>query len=57
MTYETEQELFCAGEFGSEYVQRNQVARLLASNLNFFSTALRRARPRRAASSSGRTSG
>jgi len=40
MTYKTEQEIFWAGEFGTEYIQRNQGDALLASNLNFFSKAL-----------------
>lgn len=40
MTYKTEQELFWAGEFGTEYIQRNQGDWLLASNLNFFSKAM-----------------
>lgn len=41
MTFKTEQEAFWAGQFGTDYIQRNQGERLLASNLNFFSTALR----------------
>jgi len=40
-TYKTEQESFWAGDFGTEYIQRNQGAALLASNLNFFTVALR----------------
>lgn len=43
MAFKTEQESFWAGKFGSEYSQRNQGDALLASNLNFFSTALRAA--------------
>ncbi|WP_412478034.1 pseudaminic acid biosynthesis-associated methylase [Azonexus sp. IMCC34839] len=43
-TFKTEQEAFWAGEFGTEYIQRNQGDLLLASNLNFFSGALRAAR-------------
>lgn len=46
MTYknfETEQEQFWAGEFGTEYIDRNQGDALLASNLNFFTNALRSA--------------
>jgi spore coat polysaccharide biosynthesis protein SpsF len=39
-TYATEQEKFWAGEFGAEYIQRNQGNELLASNLAFFSRAL-----------------
>ena len=42
--FETEQEEFWAGAFGEEYIQRNQGDELLASNLNFFSKALLRAR-------------
>jgi pseudaminic acid biosynthesis-associated methylase len=44
MTFKTEQEAFWAGKFGTEYIQRNQGDTLLASNLNFFSEALRTAR-------------
>ena len=43
-TYKTDQETFWAGEFGTEYIQRNQGDSLLASNLNFFARALRAAR-------------
>jgi len=43
MAFKTEQESFWAGKFGSEYSQRNQGDELLASNLNFFSKALRAA--------------
>lgn len=41
--YKTQQEKFWAGEFGSEYIGRNDDAHLLASNLNFFSKALKQA--------------
>lgn len=44
MTFKTEQEAFWAGEFGTEYIQRNQGDALLASNLDFFAKALRGAR-------------
>jgi pseudaminic acid biosynthesis-associated methylase len=44
MTYRTEQEAFWAGEFGSDYIARNESDALLAANLNFFASALRRAR-------------
>lgn len=44
MTFKTEQEAFWAGEFGTEYIQRNQGEALLASNLDFFAKALRAAR-------------
>lgn len=39
--YKTDQEKFWAGAFGTEYIQRNQGNALLASNLNFFATALK----------------
>lgn len=38
--YTTDQEKFWAGEFGKEYIARNQGDELLASNLNFFTKAL-----------------
>jgi len=38
--YKTDQEKFWAGEFGTEYISRNQDHQLLASNLKFLSTAL-----------------
>lgn len=41
--FKTEQEGFWAGEFGTEYIQRNQGDVLLASNLSFFVRALRTA--------------
>jgi spore coat polysaccharide biosynthesis protein SpsF len=44
MNFKTEQENFWAGDFGSEYIQRNQGAALLASNLDFFAKALRASR-------------
>lgn len=40
--FKTAQEAFWAGEFGSDYISRNESKELLASNLNFFSTAMRR---------------
>ncbi len=43
MTFKTEQEAFWAGDFGTEYIQRNQGDDLLASNLSFFAKALRMA--------------
>ena len=43
MTFSTEQESFWAGDFGTQYIQRNQGDALLASNLAFFSKALRAA--------------
>ncbi len=42
-SFSTEQESFWAGAFGTEYINRNKSDALLASNLNFFSHALRRA--------------
>ena len=41
--FKTEQEEFWAGKFGNEYVGRNNNQELLASNLNFFSKALKQA--------------
>ncbi|MDD3052319.1 MAG: pseudaminic acid biosynthesis-associated methylase [Candidatus Cloacimonetes bacterium] len=35
-SYKTEQEFFWAGEFGDEYVERNQNAKMLASNISLF---------------------
>ncbi len=42
--FKTEQETFWAGDFGTQYIERNQGDSLLASNLDFFSKALRSAR-------------
>jgi spore coat polysaccharide biosynthesis protein SpsF len=39
-SYKTEQEAFWAGKFGDSYIERNQGAALLASNLAFFAKAL-----------------
>ena len=44
MTFSTEQEKFWAGQFGTEYIQRNKDPKLLASNVAFFAKALGRAR-------------
>ena len=44
MIFKTEQEAFWAGEFGTEYIQRNQGDALLAFNLDFFAKALRATR-------------
>jgi spore coat polysaccharide biosynthesis protein SpsF len=41
--FKTEQEAFWAGNFGTEYIGRNEGPALLASNLAFFSRALARA--------------
>jgi pseudaminic acid biosynthesis-associated methylase len=40
MTFKTAQETFWAGDFGTEYIKRNQGDALLASNLDFFAKAL-----------------
>ena len=42
--FKTEQEAFWAGDFGTEYIQRNQDDALLSSNIDFFGKALRQAR-------------
>lgn len=42
--YITEQENFWTGQFGTEYIDRNKSQELLASNLNFFSNALKHAK-------------
>ncbi|PPD33268.1 MAG: pseudaminic acid biosynthesis-associated methylase [Methylomonas sp.] len=39
----TPQEAFWAGDFGDDYIDRNNSAQLLASKLNFFSKALKQA--------------
>nr|HEX2532383.1 pseudaminic acid biosynthesis-associated methylase [Chitinophagaceae bacterium] len=39
-TYQTDQEAFWSGEFGNEYINRNNSEQLLASNLNYFSKIL-----------------
>lgn len=44
MNFKTEQEAFWAGNFGTEYIQRNQGDELLASNLAFFAKALNQAK-------------
>jgi pseudaminic acid biosynthesis-associated methylase len=38
--HKTEQEQFWAGQFGTDYIARNEGDALLASNLNFFARAL-----------------
>ena len=40
MQFETDQEAFWAGNFGTEYIARNNSQQLLAANLNLFSKAL-----------------
>ncbi len=44
MKFKTDQEAFWAGDFGSEYIHRNQGDALLSSNLDFFAKSLRAAR-------------
>lgn len=39
--FKTPQEEFWAGNFGKDYIERNQSPHLLASNLNFFTLALK----------------
>jgi len=41
--FKTEQEAFWAGNFGTDYIKRNQGDELLASNIAFFNQALRSA--------------
>ncbi|MBN4080857.1 hypothetical protein JYT44_00695 [Caldithrix abyssi] len=41
--YQTDEEKFWAGEFGTEYIDRNKGNRLLASNLKLFTKALAQA--------------
>lgn len=41
--YKTAQESFWAGEFGEDYIVRNQGDKLLAANLNFFNNSLKMA--------------
>lgn len=40
-SFRTDQEAFWAGEFGTQYIDRNQGDALLAANLDFFAKALR----------------
>lgn len=44
MQFTTEQEEFWAGEFGDDYIERNQSPRLIASNTAMFARALRNTR-------------
>lgn len=44
MTFKTEQEEFWAGDFGTQYIDRNKGDALLASNLDFFVRGLHQAR-------------
>ena len=41
MTFKTDQEKFWAESFGKEYIDRNKGKKLLASNLDFFTKALK----------------
>ena len=41
MTFKTDQENFWAESFGKEYIDRNNGEKLLASNLDFFTKALK----------------
>lgn len=41
--FKTEQESFWAGDFGDQYIDRNNGSKLMASNLAFFSKALNKA--------------
>lgn len=43
-TFKTDQEAFWAGDFGTEYIERNQGNKLLAANLDFFVRALAQTR-------------
>ena len=44
LMFQTDQEQFWAGEFGDDYIIRNQGDMLLASNLDFFVKSLKQAR-------------
>ena len=44
MSYMTDQEEFWAGDFGDNYIKRNQGEKLLASNINFFTKSLNNAK-------------
>lgn len=44
MKFQTKQEAFWAGKFGTEYIRRNRDDALLACNLDLFARALRSAR-------------
>lgn len=41
MTYRTEQEIFWAGTFGDQYIERNKGAQIVASNTALFTSILR----------------
>lgn len=40
LDFQTEQEDFWAGQFGTEYINRNKSQQVVASNASFFSRAL-----------------
>jgi len=40
-TYKTDQENFWAGNFGTDYIDRNKSAQLMASNLDYFAKSLK----------------
>ena len=42
METKTDQEFFWSGEFGDNYIERNENKRLLTSNINFFIKSLQR---------------
>tara|TARA_Y100001970_G_C14115145_1_gene793135 strand:- start:42 stop:662 length:621 start_codon:yes stop_codon:yes gene_type:complete len=44
MKFKTDQENFWSGQFGDDYIKRNQNNDLLTSNINFFINALQRAK-------------
>ncbi len=44
-SFKTPQETFWAGAFGTEYINRNNSDSLLASNINFFASALGKIQP------------
>lgn len=44
MEYKTEQEAFWAGEFGNDYIVRNDTDRLIAGNISLFSKILSKTR-------------
>tara|TARA_B100000767_G_scaffold272467_2_gene300191 strand:- start:975 stop:1595 length:621 start_codon:yes stop_codon:yes gene_type:complete len=41
MSFKTDQENFWAGNFGTDYIERNEGSKLLASNLEFFANSLK----------------
>jgi pseudaminic acid biosynthesis-associated methylase len=43
MNFKTEQEKFWVGDFGTQYITRNEGVNAIASNLNFFSKSLHQA--------------